>query len=623
MSALANDQCWMRPGVHRWPWQALGAIAFALAAGAASAGDKASLFDDVRLVSVLFTGPNLQIAEAVAARFARDERDFNAIDLASVWGSPAIPPAPTAAPSASSPPIVYAENAAAADENLAEADTAPGAPAQLSAPMSARVDANPAADAGAASVYGAILPEPPNESVSLIDASVSTGADRQYRRSLGRPDVETTDNDFRVTSVFTEPPATEGSALSLRDVIVYTLKNNPDIGIALWQAADAQFAVRGAKSPLLPSVEFSGSAGLENTFIENAESGGAYGLNRREASVRFSQLLYDFGRSAQLLKRARALYQSRELAFDDAVEDTVLAAVTAYLDLLASTELLENAKQNVREHEAIFSLVRINYEGGNTSEAELKRARTRLDRARTQALDVENLRENAINNFRRVTQLEPGRLIEPSVDVSKAAALNEQTVDLIIADSFEVQSFARDQNSIEHQLKATRRSYLPEVSLEVVGRYQDNVLGNVNGSTEGRAMVAARWNLYDGGLASSRASQLRARKRENEQRIVKLRNELREEAFNIISVLRTTADKTAIFNEQVESSRRVVELYSKQFEAGRRTLLELLDAQADFAEARQESISNKYENLSASFASLRFQNYLTPVLAAQLDFPAP
>ncbi|MEM9170868.1 MAG: TolC family protein, partial [Pseudomonadota bacterium] len=130
-----------------------------------------------------------------------------------------------------------------------------------------------------------------------------------------------------------------------------------------------------------------------------------------------------------------------------------------------------------------------------------------------------------------------------------------------------------------------------------------------------RALLRANWNLYDGGRARAQAKQLFARFKENEQRIAQARNDLKQEASNILAVLRTSNDKRAIFEEQVDSSARVIDLYFKQFEAGRRTLLELLDAQADYALAREQSIANLYENLSASFASLRFQNRLTFALA--------
>ncbi|MEM9704446.1 MAG: TolC family protein [Pseudomonadota bacterium] len=444
------------------------------------------------------------------------------------------------------------------------------------------------------------------------------GDEEQYEAALSRPPVKTTNSRRFVNDALILPPNLAGTALSLRDVIIYTLKNNPDIGIARWQAEDSRAAIGGARAAYLPQVELSGATGLESTYNESGV--GTYLLNRREASARVTQRIYDFGRSSQAIKRTKALYQARDLLFRDIVEDTLFQAISAYLDLLATSELLQNARDNVAAHERIVALVQLSFDGGNTSEAELKRARSRLDRARTAALDLENRREQAIGRFREVTGLEPGTLIEPRLDVGEAYALNEQSVDAIMSRSFLLQSILREGNSVRHQLKAVKRTFLPDVSIEVTGRYQDNLLGVTDFNTEGRAMLAATWTLYDGGAARARGKQLAAREREVEQRLLKERNLLKQDAFNIISVLRTSSDKTQILVEQVEASERVIDLYFKQFEAGRRTLLELLEAQAELAEAREENIANKFENMSASFASLRFQNVLAQQLADQLDF---
>lgn len=207
---------------------------------------------------------------------------------------------------------------------------------------------------------------------------------------------------------------------------------------------------------------------------------------------------------------------------------------------------------------------------------------------------------------------------EPVLDVSAAYNLTALNLDDMLAGNPALQSALRDTNSLRHQIEASKKAHLPELALNVTGKYQEQVLGNNPGQNEARAMITATWNAYDGGLAKTRTKQLRARERENQQRLLKARNELKQDAYNIMSVLRTSRSKTDIFISQVDASARVVELYFKQFEAGRRTLLELLDAQADLSTAQEERIANKYENLSASFASLRFQNMLSTSLVEQM-----
>lgn len=451
--------------------------------------------------------------------------------------------------------------------------------------------------------------------------SLTSGDEEQYRIALSPRRVGSTIKRQDINEYFVDPPETKGETLNLRDVILYTLKNSPEIAIARYQTDDAHHAIRSARAPLRPQVELAGASGLEGVRFEGKPRVSL--LQRSEASIRVSQTLLDFGRGEQAVKRAKSLYQSQLLRSDDVTDDVVFSAVTAYLNLLGAEQLIVSSEENVRAHERIAALVDKSFRAGNLSEAETKRAQTRLDRARTNAIDFENRRERAMNEFRRATGLDPTSLAEPELDTAAAYILNEATVDQFLQENPALQAALRDINSLEHQIKGVARTNLPEVSMQVAGAIKENVLGNATWTNDARAMVAATWTAYDGGAANARKRQLLARKREAEATLQKVRIELRQDARNIISVLTTSRDKRNIFEEQVKSSERVVELYEKQFEAGRRSLLELLDAQADLASAREENIATKYENLAAAVGSLRVQNKLIPSLAEQLNLPLP
>lgn len=472
---------------------------------------------------------------------------------------------------------------------------------------------------------GAVLssPDPETHHLPVIRRSLSltSGDEEQYRIALAPRRVGSTIKRQDINEYFVDPPETKGETLNLRDVIQYTLKNSPEIAIARFQADDAHHAIRSARAPLRPQVDLAGASGIEGVRFEGKPRVSL--LQRSEASIRVSQTLLDFGRGQQAVKRAKSLYQSQLLRSDDVTDDVVFSAVTAYLNLLGAEQLVASSEKNVRAHERIAALVDKSYRAGNLSEAETKRAQTRLDRARTNAIDFENARERAMNEFRRATGLDPTSLVEPDLDTEAAYALTEATVDKFLQDNPALQAALRDINSLEHQIKGVSRTNLPEISMQVAGALKENVLGNETWTNDARAMVAATWTAYDGGAANARKRQLLARKREAEATLQKVRIELRQDARNIISVLTTSRDKRNIFEEQVESSERVVELYEKQFEAGRRSLLELLDAQADLASAREENIATKYENLAAAIGSLRVQNKLIPSLVEQLNLPLP
>ncbi|RFB05093.1 TolC family protein [Parvularcula marina] len=449
--------------------------------------------------------------------------------------------------------------------------------------------------------------------------SLHDGDAEQYQKALEPIVTKSTLKRDDINQYFIAPPDNSGDQMRLEDVLIYTLSNSPRIGAARWRAEDARYAVRASRADMMPQVQLGGASGVEGTHLEGQPRVSI--LQRSEAYVRIRQRIFDFGRTSNSIKRAKSLQYARELEKRDTVEDTAVAAINAYLNLISAEQLVASSEENITAHEDIVSLVQKNFDAGNISEAELKRAMTRLDRARTNLIDLQNRRQRAIGDFRRITGLEPGPLVVPAMDLSQAYELKSENMDEFLQHNPAMQALLREMQSIRHQSRAVARESLPDIDLQVSTAYKENILGAESWASDARAMVTATWQAYDGGQSSAKRGQLNARENETRQLLLELRGELKQDAYNIISVLQTSQDKRDILREQVDASERVVELYKKQFEAGRRSLLDLLDAQSDLSVAREELIVTTFENTSASIGSLRIQNILLEYLIGEYDLP--
>lgn len=455
---------------------------------------------------------------------------------------------------------------------------------------------------------------------TLKRINLHDGEKGQYAKALENDTQQPTIKNDDINRYLINPPDADGTAVHLRDVLIYTLLNNPTIAAAEWRTVDARFAKRVSQADLLPQMEVGGSTGAESTLLEGEPRVAI--LQRTEAYIRLRQRIFDFGRSRNNIRRAEALRQARELEHEDVVNEILYSAIIAYLGLLGAEELYQSGVLDMQAHEDIVALVQKNYDAGNFSEAELKRSQSRLDRSRTNLIEFENGRERAMGEFRKVTGLDPRKLLPPSLQLEEAYALSAANLDDYLQYNPAMQALLREIHALKHQALVAKGQNRPEVNFEVSSAYKQNVLGAETWAADSRAMLTASWGVYDGGAAKARRMQVLARENETRQLLLQLRNELRQDAYNIINVLQTSRNKRDILSEQVVASQRVVELYAKQFEAGRRSLLELLDAQADLAAANQDGIKVKYENISAAVASLRIQNKLIPFLKDEYGLPS-
>ncbi|MDG4869074.1 TolC family protein, partial [Guyparkeria sp. 1SP6A2] len=111
--------------------------------------------------------------------------------------------------------------------------------------------------------------------------------------------------------------------------------------------------------------------------------------SRMDAVVTLSQLLLDFGASGE---RLRAADLSAEAAFwqsQVSIEEEVLYAINAYLDVARLTTQRQLAEHNLQQHQRIFTDVSLRRDAGAGSRADVLRAQSRLSDAESRLISLE------------------------------------------------------------------------------------------------------------------------------------------------------------------------------------------------------------------------------------------
>jgi adhesin transport system outer membrane protein len=157
---------------------------------------------------------------------------------------------------------------------------------------------------------------------------------------------------------------------------------------------------------------------------------------------------------------------------------------------------------------------------------------------------------------------------------------------------------------------------MPKVNHEVESEsknYRNPALGT--SQAEGRAMLAMRYRLLDGGLSAAVSDQIVARLEGGDSGFIHERLQIMADVRQAYRAIESAERKTKLVAEGVESSRRVRDLYTEQFGAGKRTIFELLDGQMAFYTARRSQIETSFEAVRARADVLKAMGDLTVELA--------
>ncbi len=406
--------------------------------------------------------------------------------------------------------------------------------------------------------------------------------------------------------------------MTLQQVALYALDNNPAINIARWQAKGAEANVDIANVKWRPKIEYSFSSGPEITYDSKTDSGETH--LRREATITLSQLIFDFGKTNADVDWAKSQFNSAQKKLAHKVIATIYEVAEIYLMVLEQDLLIANARENEKAHKETYRLVKISEEGGNATQADVQKAYTRLEGARTQVIELISARQRTASEFRRIVGFNPGKLQIPKIDKNIDTNLSMAKIDLYMKNNYFIQSLNEDLVSLKHQQAALERGYLPQLTLEGAASAKENILAPNPMTADARIQFALRGALYDGGDKSAKLDLVKAKMGEKKARLRKAQLDLENEIAENIRILKTAKSKQASINKRIKASEEVVRLYREQFKAGSRTIFELLDAQQELFIARAEKISNQFDILRAQYGAQKFIGNIVPNVLGVPDY---
>ncbi len=389
---------------------------------------------------------------------------------------------------------------------------------------------------------------------------------------------------------------------SLRDAIVASLKNNPDIQIALAQQEDAQYAVNEARAAYLPHVDVSASFGTEYNRNGNLNS---TTLNRLETNVTLNQNIWDFGITINDIKRAKASYRSAQWSTRERIEAISYEITSAYLGLLQQQKLVDLAEAEIAATQKILRVVTVQKNLGLTTPADVSRAQTKLENIQSILLDRKSALEQARSSYRRLTGHAPGRAVDLASAENALPESAEMAVAMIDAHNPRMAQAVEDRRSLAKQYSSQKGTFFPRIGLQLQGNHKNNVQGATGMANDGRAMVTVSYNLFNGGADRAILHRLGARLREADYELDRRRREVEQDVRVDFEGLKSARAKIATISAEIESATRVVELYRQQFREGKRTVFDLLDSEQILFSAKNNRITNELAMHAAEYRVLQ------------------
>lgn len=406
---------------------------------------------------------------------------------------------------------------------------------------------------------------------------------------------------------------------AFREAARQAVVSNPEVQ-AKWNAFLASDAAQDvARGAYYPQVQLSGGAGRES-IRRPGEPTERYSTRGAEASL--TQMVYDGFYTSSEVERLGYERLGRYFELVESSENAATEAIRAYVDVLRYRELVALAKRNYVEHKVVHDQIADRARAGVGRRVDLEQASGRLALAESNLLtEVTNLHDVSARYHRVVGSLPADSL--PLLPASLGADLMPASVAEVLQEGFEaspgLNAAVESVRSGQAQLKAWRSANHPRVDLRARQSQNHNLDGASGRTRESTVEVVLTYNLFRGG-----ADQARIRQAADELNVAK---DLREKACRDVRQNLTISYNEAMrLNEQLRyldqhqlSIEKAREAYRRQFDIGQRTLLDLLDTENEYFQAKRAYVIAVHDKLIAEARTLAGLGRLMQALGIARD----
>ncbi|MBX9777188.1 MAG: TolC family outer membrane protein [Xanthobacteraceae bacterium] len=410
--------------------------------------------------------------------------------------------------------------------------------------------------------------------------------------------------------------AVANDAFTIVDAINQAVTTHPGVGEAAANRRATEAEMRQVQGTLLPQVRLEAKVGRhrfnQQDVVPPPTNNNSW-LRTHETSIAVRQILFDGLTSINEIWRQAARVDAAAYRVRERTELIALDAAEAYIDVVRFTHLVGLANENIAAHRRILANVEARFQGGRAGEGDLEQVRERVEAAiAVRAQFVQQLDE-ARAVYRRVVGIEPYNLRIPG-RLRGLPASKDSSLAITLRHNPTIQAGEADRLAARHGFNATTGSFLPNVAFEGRATRGRNI-GTVAGDqTEASALVVASWDIFRGGQNAWRRAEFAERYEEQTMRHARLQREAFELIDKAWAARTITNDRIAALTRQIAADRRVIEAYTKEYELGQRSLIDLLNAYNQLFNARVSLESTRGTAVFADYQLLAAMGQLTAYL---------
>lgn len=408
-------------------------------------------------------------------------------------------------------------------------------------------------------------------------------------------------------------PPPSAHPYDLDAIVEIALRNNPRTRSA-WQSALAAAAAFGAaQAPYFPQAETEAANGYERIPFQLPGAIGAVNQWESQPVVNLTYILLDFGRRRSALEAARERLLASNFAFNRAIQEVVFQAQSAFYGLDGARAAVTAAERNLELAETDFDSVRQRVDLGLATEPELLLARERVAQSRFDLANARLLVSDAQANLAIALGIPANREMQiESLDRLTVPKSLGGAVDALIDEARrrrpDLAAQVAELRASEARVAEAHAQFFPTVGLS--GSYGEDLWNFTfvqprtiqTGQPQYAALLTLRWDLFTGFRHLNDQRRAEAEREATRADLRTLEVDAVAEVWRAYYEFESSLSKYQYAQSLMAATEEAYRANAETYRQGLSTIVELLTAERDLANARYTLVRTKAELLTASAA---------------------
>lgn len=299
-------------------------------------------------------------------------------------------------------------------------------------------------------------------------------------------------------------------------------------------------------------------------------------------------------------KQAQAVVEDATANLEKEEQNLVVRVGGAYFEVLLAEDQLQLVQSQKQAYVVQLDAARKRMAAGSGTRTDIDDAQARLDMTIAQELELKQAVDLARRQLEVLVEMPLGQLATLDAAAMRLAPPLPDSVDAwtetAVGNSPEIRSLRAQVEVARLEVQKARAGHLPTLdAVAQVARNESDTITNINQRNNIKAIgVQLTVPLYSGGYVNSQVRQALAEQERAENALEATRRDLAVRVHREFRGVTEGVLKVQALEQAVRSAEQAVTSSRRSFEAGARTLLDILNAQQQYATAVRDLSQARY-----------------------------